>query len=98
DGIRDATVTGVQTCALPISLSEFVEANFLNVRHAELFNQVWGEWQRTWDSTLRAMASKQPDEVHAEWGTMKGKLIRKLAGILNQIGRASCRERVENDV
>src|SRR2546430_5185641 len=36
DGIRDLTVTGVQTCALPISRLSLIESNFRDGRHQVL--------------------------------------------------------------
>src|SRR5207253_8487461 len=80
DGIRDGHVTGVQTCALPILVL-------------------------TPDGRIRW--SRQPDEVgrvHAEAGRLTApgpEAARSVAGVtevvrpLGEIGRASCRERVE---
>src|SRR5688572_32023503 len=44
DGIRDLTVTGVQTCALPICMLESVDA--MSVRHQQLGELSGGELQR----------------------------------------------------
>ena len=66
------------------SLSAFVESEFLNARHAELFIRIWEEWQRTWDSTLRSMASRRSDEeMHRHWGEIKRKFIHDLDHILD---------------
>ena len=62
DGIRDWSVTGVQTCALPISR-----------RFAVARDRADGKLAAGW----------QPPD----WQTSK-------ARVRNQIGRASCRERV----
>src|SRR5207245_4138889 len=70
DGIRDATVTGVQTCALPI----FVKTNFLPGR---TFVD---------DDDLVAQS--------AAWCAQKNGEVSQAHRRI-QIGRASCRERVE---
>src|SRR5438128_11279113 len=69
DGIRDATVTGVQTCALPISVP----------LQAALERK-------------RGLVVEQPliDGIAAEQ-----ELARENRGVGTEIGRASCRERVE---
>src|SRR5437867_8908733 len=71
DGIRDRTVTGVQTCALPIS--------FLSARVRERLEDDF------------------PEIVHTLVGLLWPQLLRPFpsASIVTQIGRASCRERVE---
>src|SRR5688572_32441904 len=71
DGIRDLTVTGVQTCALPISS--------LNSRRPR--------------SALRQKRSRC---VRANSGSSVGSGSRSARA--RQIGRASCRERVEISV
>src|SRR6266498_4781516 len=55
DGIRDADVTGVQTCALPISLCE-VPVVIVNV-------------QRVGPSTGMPTLPAQGDVMQARWGT-----------------------------
>src|SRR5205085_5342045 len=74
DGIRDLTVTGVQTCALPISDRPIVWR--FSMYHATIA-----------DPTL------SKDELYRE-------VRLQLRGLLEgeQIGRASCRERVEVSV
>src|SRR2546430_4951756 len=80
DGIRDLTVTGVQTCALPIlstALAEIAETKHLLERliiSSESFDYVEAK------SALTKLNRKIRD---------LGKLQSKY-----QIGRASCRERV----
>src|SRR2546430_7668088 len=80
DGIRDLTVTGVQTCALPIYLlmepqgnaSSYVETCAVSyVHHCTLWNV--------------------PDFVPASGGYWQNN---RLAWLRIKIGRASCRERV----
>src|SRR2546430_13956798 len=70
DGIRDLTVTGVQTCALPISVKlALVPLNFTGST-AVLFN-----------GTSASFTVGSPTTITA-----------------TEIGRASCRERVEISV
>src|SRR5437763_16046933 len=66
DGIRDTSVTGVQTCALPISL--------LTRRR--------GAVGTTWSAVAGFI---EPGETPEE-------------ALVREIGRASCRERVESGV
>src|SRR2546430_6293480 len=83
DGIRDLTVTGVQTCALPIS--EFDPLRDEGAAYAE---------------RLRAAGVKityrcHPGMIHLFYGL--GALIPYAGaafGLMGEIGRASCRERV----
>src|SRR5207245_3233728 len=70
DGIRDATVTGVQTCALPIS--------------SKLCPWVGG--------MLPAISSSGSDCRSSPMAQRKSRRRNLTA---NEIGRASCRERVE---
>src|SRR2546430_9905496 len=80
DGIRDLTVTGVQTCALPIcSLDASGEVYIYNVRNSlpyddETFQTGTMFWHKLRDK----------EEINQL----------DLAEALNEIGRASCRERV----
>src|SRR5207248_6166171 len=76
DGIRDRTVTGVQTCALPI----------FNVEQLRFPSGIAAA------ETLHALYS------HGAKGLRAAKALGAaglLAGLDKQIGRASCRERVE---
>src|SRR2546430_1223027 len=74
DGIRDLTVTGVQTCALPISLRGLVEDAGAAVETVEE-----DQAQRSSDGGVGAGAG--PEEI-------------RLGVETEEIGRASCRERV----
>src|SRR2546430_6107859 len=80
DGIRDLTVTGVQTCALPIS-PRVLLCNSNLVGH-------WNNWDR-FHELDRAGLMMYGQMTAGSWiyiGTQ---------GILQgKIGRASCRERV----
>src|SRR5438105_10634674 len=79
DGIRDPLVTGVQTCALPI----------------------WSSWSRT--PIAPSFSNREGQVSAAASGTARrGPSTpcsrggpRSAGDKLNQIGRASCRERVE---
>src|SRR5205823_8664443 len=83
DGIRDKLVTGVQTCALPIS-------------HAPILTPGTGSSLQDVDVTLppfERFYAQHRDEVYAF-------LVRSLGrdradDAFQEIGRASCRERVE---
>src|SRR5437868_9357575 len=80
DGIRDRNVTGVQTCALPISLGALLTV--LGLALARLALTVFG-------LTLAGLfALRGLGALHLLHG-----LLHLLEGLL-QIGRASCRERV----
>src|SRR5207237_6624497 len=83
DGIRDSSVTGVQTCALPIcsrrnaSLRKLLRRSFRHLSRDSFLN----------DAFLRELA-------RLTWRQRNGR--DQIAGLVRpQIGRASCRERVE---
>src|SRR5690554_6053557 len=84
DGIRDADVTGVQTCALPISGVPGRPADV----HGRRAEAVRAGRQHT---TARA-AGTEAGRRHP--GADPGGRRRPLRGPAEQIGRASCRERV----
>src|SRR5256886_11711705 len=82
DGIRDLTVTGVQTCALPISRKTktlTVERNF------ECAHMSYLKWKTEHSKRL----SQETARLHC---SLKKALI--LTQLDSEIGRASCRERV----
>src|SRR5690348_17443692 len=83
DGIRDGRVTGVQTCALPIYTGEKggIQTNPLIV----------GRTLYAYTPTQKVVA------VDAATGTLKWKFYSGIHGSqpAREIGRASCRERVE---
>src|SRR5207248_5563508 len=81
DGIRDRTVTGVQTCALPISQDFFARA--LEKGLLAEADPTRGRFR----SFLRTVCAHFLANRH-DW-----ERARKRGG--GQIGRASCRERVE---
>src|SRR5207245_4795775 len=81
DGRRDATVTGVQTCALPISrVAALVEAQHLLHQYRAIDLDLE-------HAALQTHDARMPIMIHAD---------RVRPGALQEIGRASCRERVES--
>src|SRR5262249_57199213 len=83
DGIRDWSVTGVQTCALPISLARV----FVSQRHtAAVAAHIVEAAGR---GGILVGRDHVPDHVLADVCEMR------VAAALVQIGRASCRERGE---
>src|SRR5438128_5307102 len=87
DGIRDATVTGVQTCALPIS------ALLATIRCCETELQVAGAWP-TDTRPLHHMELGALLTVARDAGWLVPTLPHTSDAVESQIGRASCRERV----
>src|SRR5207248_6789657 len=90
DGIRDRTVTGVQTCALPIST---LEASRTDVLAADAAIKTAAA------DLVRAQADEEKAKLDygRAQGLFKAELIAKSEYDMrkNEIGRASCRERVE---
>src|SRR5688500_20367594 len=85
DGIRDYKVTGVQTCALPISFA--ADAHY----HHVVDDIIEGGKFKYEDGAIRV-----PDGPGLGVRLDRDKLARYAE--LYQIGRASCRERVERAV
>src|SRR5207249_9501717 len=86
DGIRDRNVTGVQTCALPI----LGERPRHTTRLMPLVADVLGRAGGGWSSLDRIAVGIGP-------GTFTGLRIgvATARALAQEIGRASCRERVE---
>src|SRR5699024_11604348 len=88
DGIRDRNVTGVQTCALPIS-KVMVKETKSNIAKADK--------EITLVDTV-SYKNLQPGKKYNLTGTLMdketGEPVKDLEGE-EEIGRASCRERVE---
>src|SRR5260370_24910050 len=85
DGIRYSSVTGVQTCALPISPGTTELDALDGGGHTEV-----GRLEHPLQSTVVAIGELTVDE-HAE-SLLEAQRV--IVGVLAQIGRASCRERV----
>src|SRR5207245_3990884 len=87
DGIRDATVTGVQTCALPISPTRLDVERALGIPHPP-------------QCELHHAGTRERNDVtrddHAGIDERAAVAVRAAAlDERDEIGRASCRERVE---
>src|SRR2546421_9414837 len=81
DGIRDLIVTGVQTCALPIFLDRRKAGRKISLR----------------DRIVRVVEQRERDTPYrhgAAWVGLQGLFEYLLRGVVPEIGRASCRERV----
>src|SRR5690606_41169004 len=94
DGIRDFHVTGVQTCALPISAAAAETFGFDAAYSIEEF-----------DEKLIELMANQPSLYYAigHDAGWDARITRALNGVRAQtragkIGRASCRERMWNGV
>src|SRR5699024_11680743 len=86
DGIRDRNVTGVQTCALPISTTELAEALFVSEFPQDDFKAaVSGIKQRIATGEVEQVVPSQRMSLPFSEEPMS--VYRAL-----QIGRASCRE------
>src|SRR5207249_9704920 len=95
DGIRDRNVTGVQTCALPISAGGTVfEATDKGIYRS---NDNGDQWSYAGPDTVafRFLAIAPDGALFA--ASEKNGIYRSLDGGATwlEIGRASCRERVE---
>src|SRR5207244_9440043 len=93
-GIRDDLVTGVQTCALPISVTADV------VRWEPFAGQILGRRLRTWVRPLQAGEAGGPAGQAVAPVASGGGAVLVWTGLAlawrrlrSQIGRASCRER-----
>src|SRR5207245_4728122 len=84
DGIRDATVTGVQTCALPIYRepnSVLAQRVRIQAQQAKAILQRGSRWAKRDTGSLGIEQHWQPPRLRAK------DLVE------HEIGRASCRER-----
>src|SRR5699024_11270674 len=93
DGIRDRNVTGVQTCALPISDFDHLYRNY-GVQVQIGGSDQWGNIT----TGLEVLRKTHEEEVNAYGFTIP--LVTKADGTkfgkTAEIGRASCRERVKD--
>src|SRR5256884_4760346 len=80
DGIRDVAVTGVQTCALPISRGGVGDAGQYKEKDSDIIEKSPDGRQRVRFRTVPA--SETATQMH------------ELFSLWKEIGRASCRERV----
>src|SRR5207248_8658675 len=92
DGIRDRTVTGVQTCALPICLVVILAEIELVVEVADDDDRVAAH-----RDAVRGILACGAERAHPLELAICGELGEERVG-LAEIGRASCRERVESSV
>src|SRR6266516_2934160 len=74
DGIRDRTVTGVQTCALPIST---VRGSDRTVRHGHISKQ-GPAWLR-WILCEAAQTAKRPPQFAASYQAIAARRGKKIA-------------------
>src|SRR5207244_7922381 len=91
DGIRDDLVTGVQTCALPIYLPRELESQF-----AQEIHQYEEEKKMPYVTSVERLAMERGTAIGLREGIASSLEIK--FGPAGQIGRASCRERVEGRV
>src|SRR5437879_7715007 len=95
DGIRDTSVTGVQTCALPIWLEEPLVVDRIDL--AALVDRGHGAVDHFLE---RRIVAPQHDPVRLDRQRVGGDdEVRRVLGAgderVEEIGRASCRERGE---
>src|SRR5207248_4686019 len=94
DGIRDRTVTGVQTCALPIYFHP--AANVEKIRHGiPLDDSDRAPWLAALrDSILKSKRERKNLVLACSALKRKYRDELRVDGVQFEIGRASCRERV----
>src|SRR5690606_40486670 len=92
DGIRDFHVTGVQTCALPISATGRLSSINPNLQNIPIRTARGREIRK-------AFVPRDEDHVllSADYSQIELRLMAAFSGdeSMLEIGRASCRERVE---
>src|SRR5207249_9694749 len=88
DGIRDRNVTGVQTCALPILISRFRAATHLDIR-ADRSRRTCATHRIRTAGTATSELRQPRRSARRRTRAAEGR------SSYNEIGRASCRERVE---
>src|SRR5690606_41176277 len=93
DGIRDFHVTGVQTCALPISVSTHDDAADLPVTTADVPPEAPPEARERWAELAERVEAAQFAYYVRDAPTISDAEFDALFRELEQIGRASCRER-----
>src|SRR5437762_10465844 len=83
DGIRDTSVTGVQTCALPISFRRLAQGSGIRAEPAALQGRTDSPCPQ--ELRLRLLARACALGAHGLWLSQRDRA---------EIGRESCRERV----
>src|SRR5207249_8542608 len=96
DGIRDRNVTGVQTCALPICVLDGAVCVLDSNQGVEPQTEtVWRQGDKY--KVPRIVFANKMDKIGADYFKCLDD-IRTRLGAKPEIGRASCRERVESGV
>src|SRR5205807_7571135 len=95
DGIRDYKVTGVQTCALPISR---VSRSCLWLSGSRTDRHRKPLWSGPTSSPGPALRNETDHRRGAASGIRSTEVGTQIRPTHFEIGRASCRERVENSV
>src|SRR5690606_41074004 len=95
DGIRDFHVTGVQTCALPIC----PHGPTCHTGSTSCFGDAPGQFLGALDALVEQRERERPLDSYTTQLFEKGtrRIAQKVGeeGVEAEIGRASCRERVE---
>src|SRR5256885_3617989 len=91
DGIRDYKVTGVQTCALPISRVRLRRASLAPLQHARGARRHLRDRARPVHRPDPELGEKSNGTIHREEHAERTGGEQVMA---KKIGRASCRERV----
>src|SRR5206468_4415777 len=98
----DLIVTGVQTCALPISQCESVHSGMVVYCRASDCKPVQSTLNAKFplptESTAVGSAARMCGVCRASVATRLGRVSEAAPAKFGQIGRASCRERVESGV
>src|SRR5207248_7625114 len=92
DGIRDRTVTGVQTCALPI----FADYGFGTESAADFTNAFQAAGGKVTGALKAPLGSADFLPFVTQLKAQPTKDIYSFFSGTDEIGRASCRERVED--
>src|SRR5207302_6140908 len=93
DGIRDFHVTGVQTCALPIYLIPLKRRAFTREEARRAQPHILEAGARS----VRVASAEDAVLTKLEWFEMGGRSSARQWNDILEIGRASCRGRVESE-
>src|SRR5207249_8742986 len=96
DGIRDRNVTGVQTCALPISPAGEVCTAAVRTSVASIRRDVFAVPSLRSDDRATEETTRLRRESRLNFLNRSAVELRDGHLLEMEIGRASCRERVEN--